>query len=172
MLNPLGLDLAIIAKSSRVSRSRAISRVLQRARVSVVSSFRDTVVESGKIASFRKPNTGLIVPAIGGQNVLNLVEWISLVSSKIPVQTTVTPESIGIGVYACLGGKVASNSRLSAMLFENESPDVVGIGVAERGGLDFREKGDTDLELTVNGVKAGFETVVDKTSFSCNKESA
>ena len=61
------------------------------------------------------------------------------------------------------------------MLFENESPDVVGMGVAELGGLRLLEKGDTDLELTPDAVRTGFGTVchrstaVDKiTSFSCN----
>ncbi|KAI3408102.1 uncharacterized protein J3R85_020433 [Psidium guajava] len=42
------------------------------------------------------------------------------------------------------------------MLLEKESPDVVGTGVAERGGLGLLEKGDTDLELTPDGVRTGF----------------
>jgi hypothetical protein len=60
-----------------------------------------------------------------------------------------------------------------------ESPDIVGTGVAERGGLGLLEKGDTDLELTPDGVRTGLETfgrrsiALDKTtSFSCNKEGA
>ena len=63
------------------------------------------------------------------------------------------------------------------MLFENESPDVVGMVIAECWGLGVPEKGDTDLELTPDAVRTGFGTVcrrstaVDKiTSFSCNKE--
>lgn len=32
------------------------------------------------------------------------------------------------------------------MLLENERPDIVGIGVAERGGLNFLENGETALE--------------------------
>jgi hypothetical protein len=65
------------------------------------------------------------------------------------------------------------------MLFEKASPDVVGMGVAERGGLDLLEKGDTDLELTPDGVRIGLGTVrfksiaVDKTtSFSCSIDGA
>ncbi|RDX89471.1 hypothetical protein CR513_28803, partial [Mucuna pruriens] len=66
-----------------------------------------------------------------------------------------------------------------AILFEKESPDVVGIGVAERGGLGLLEKGDTDLELTPDGVRTGLGAVrfksiaVDKTtSLSCSKDGA
>ena len=63
------------------------------------------------------------------------------------------------------------------MRFENKSPDVVGMVMAERWGLGVLEKGDTVLELTPDAVRTGFGTVcrrstaVDKiTSFSCNKE--
>lgn len=69
--------------------------------------------------------------------------------------------------------------KLSVILFENDSPDVVGTGVAERGGLGLLEKGDTDLELTPEGVRTGFGTFARRstaldntTSFSCNKEGA
>ncbi|KAG2406680.1 uncharacterized protein HKW66_Vig0059370 [Vigna angularis] len=49
--------------------------------------------------------------------------------------------------------------KLSAILFEKESPNVVGIGVAERGGLGLLENGDTDLELTPNGISIGLGAV-------------
>ena len=67
--------------------------------------------------------------------------------------------------------------KLSEILFEKASPEVVGIGVAERGGLGLLEKWDTDLELTLDGATTGLGTVrlrsraVDKTtSFSYSKE--
>ena len=62
---------------------------------------------------------------------------------------------------------------------EKESPDAVGTGVADRGGLGFLEKGDTDLELTPEAVRTGLgavrrrSTAVDNTtSLSCNSEGA
>ncbi|KAG2399895.1 uncharacterized protein HKW66_Vig0102510 [Vigna angularis] len=47
----------------------------------------------------------------------------------------------------------------NSILFEKESPDVVGIGVAERRGLGLLENGDTYLELTPDGVSTGLGVV-------------
>ncbi|BAT78580.1 hypothetical protein VIGAN_02127500 [Vigna angularis var. angularis] len=56
--------------------------------------------------------------------------------------------------------KIHSDARVRrAILFEKESPDVVGIGVAERRGLGLLENGDTYLELTPDGVSTGLGVV-------------
>lgn len=46
------------------------------------------------------------------------------------------------------------------VFLENESPDIVRIGVLGRGGLGLLEKGDVDLELTLDGAITSFGVVL------------